>query len=439
MKCATYLCLLLVASTVLSVDAQRTRRPRRTRAPRPTPEPVATDPPVPVPVTSAPASSTPVVPETNTPATNAPDTNTPVVPETSVPETVAPDTDAPVVPTTDVPTVPETDAPATNAPDTNTPVVPETSVPETDAPVVERDFGDSLTLPGQSILESVREQYLDVVEALVAFIESSPSSMRPLLVRLAWHSCGQFNGAAMPIGGTTGGCIRTTPENALPDNAGVDVATEALEPVKAAFPFITYADLYQLAGNTALEYMGSPSLFFRPGRRDFVAPSETDLRCVDEAERMPLKHINNDAFPHLETLDYFFAKFGELGFSLDTDADALFKMVALMGGHQVGAMHLEISNNEGQWTTNNLEFGIEYFFNLENGPWGEGTQESDGTDIQYRGGPRPRFIMLPIDMVMRADRRLRNIVRAFSTDRALYETHFVAAWRQLQENGVDFA
>ena len=356
------------------------------------------------------------------PATDAP---VPVVPETDAPATDAPATDAPAT-DAPVPVVPETDAPATDA-------------PATDAPVVERDFGNSLTLPGQSILEAVREQYLDVVEALVALIESSPSSMRPLLVRLAWHSCGQFNGAAMPIGGTTGGCIRTTPENALPDNAGVDVATDALEPVKAAFPFITYADLYQLAGNTALEYMGSPSLFFRPGRIDFVAPTETDELCVGVAERMPLKHINNDAFPHRETLDYFFVKFAELGFSLDTDADALFKMVALMGGHNMGAMHLAISGNEGLWTANNLVFGIEYFFNLINGPWGPNTAESDGTDLQYRGGPQPRFIMLPIDMVMRQDARLSNIVRTFSTDRALFETHFVAAWRQLQENGVNFA
>eukprot|EP01061_Rhynchopus_euleeides_P031315 TRINITY_DN5184_c0_g1_i6.p3 TRINITY_DN5184_c0_g1~~TRINITY_DN5184_c0_g1_i6.p3 ORF type:complete len:112 (+),score=40.27 TRINITY_DN5184_c0_g1_i6:1106-1441(+) len=111
-----------------------------------------------------------------------------------------------------------------------------------------------------------------------------------------------------------------------------------------------------------------------------------------------------------------------------------------MGAHNMGAMHLAISGNEGQWTTNNLQFGTEYFYALENGPWGAGTGEQNGTDLQYRGGPAPgNFVMLPIDMVLRRDNRLRPIIQQFQTDRPAFEHYFTAAWRQIQENGVVFA
>ena len=226
--------------------------------------------------------------------------------------------------------------------------------------------------------------------------------------------------------GGNGGCLRTDPELGLEENIGLDVATLALEAVKSAHPFISYADLYSLAGNTALEYMGSPTLYFRPGRTDVTNPA---TQCVADNERLPTKNTG-DTYPHLTTLQYFFDKFGELGFSLDTDPNALYKMVSLMGGHGMGAMHLAVSGNEGQWTTNNLVFGTEYFFNLNSGDWD--AAEQGRTDLQYREG---RSVMLPIDIVMRADDRLRSIVDTFSRDRALFEGHFVAAWRQLQENG----
>ena len=311
-------------------------------------------------------------------------------------------------------------------------VPPPVPVPSTPPAPTGGGFGNARTTPGQGIEAGVRAQYLPVVSTIVGVIESQAPSFRPLLVRLAWHSLAHFDSTDRPIGGGNGGCLRTDPELGLEENIGLDVATRALEAVKSAHPFVSYADLYSLAGNTALEYMGSPTLFFRAGRTDFGNPA---AQCVNDNDRMPTKHFNNDNFPHLDTLDYFFDKFGELGISLDSDANALEKMVSLMGGHNMGAMHLAVSGNEGQWTTNNLVFGTEYFANLDQGAWGRNTAEEGRTDLQYRGGPGRRSVMLPIDMVMRADDRLRSIVRAFSHDRALFETHFVAAWRQLQENG----
>eukprot|EP01061_Rhynchopus_euleeides_P012534 TRINITY_DN2217_c0_g1_i4.p3 TRINITY_DN2217_c0_g1~~TRINITY_DN2217_c0_g1_i4.p3 ORF type:complete len:101 (+),score=38.14 TRINITY_DN2217_c0_g1_i4:2-304(+) len=97
-------------------------------------------------------------------------------------------------------------------------------------------------------------------------------------------------------------------------------------------------------------------------------------------------------------------------------------------------MHKEISGNEGQWTTNNYVFGNEYFYNLEKGAWGPYTARSWSTDLQYKGGPGLRFVMLPIDMVLRHDMRLRTIVRQFMNDKALFAKHFQLAWQQIQDN-----
>jgi catalase (peroxidase I) len=39
-------------------------------------------------------------------------------------------------------------------------------------------------------------------------------------------------------------------------NAGLDLARKILEPIKAKYPWITYADLWTLAGAVAIESMG---------------------------------------------------------------------------------------------------------------------------------------------------------------------------------------
>eukprot|EP01061_Rhynchopus_euleeides_P007114 TRINITY_DN160_c0_g1_i6.p1 TRINITY_DN160_c0_g1~~TRINITY_DN160_c0_g1_i6.p1 ORF type:complete len:390 (+),score=175.35 TRINITY_DN160_c0_g1_i6:70-1170(+) len=294
-----------------------------------------------------------------------------------------------------------------------------------------------LTPCGEGIVVEAIKEYKPVVESIVQVIEEEQEPFRPLLVRMAWHSMAQYNPALKPIGGGAGGCLRPGgPEHNLGENKGLDVAADKLEKVKKAHPFVSYADLYQLAGNTALEYMGSPELYFKPGRRDFVAPSELESKCITENERMPIKHFGEDRFPHRSTLQYFFDKFEQIGISLDKDENALHKMVSLMGAHNFGAMHKDISGNEGQWTTNNYEFGNEYYYNLENGAWGKWTGQSRGTDLQYKGGPGLKFIMLPIDMVMREDNRLRNIVRDFSRNKESFSKHFAEAWKQIQMNGM---
>ena len=54
--------------------------------------------------------------------------------------------------------------------------------------------------------------------------------------------------------------VRSFGEGDYAANAGLKVARDALEPVKYKFPWISYADLWTLAGATAVEDMGGATL-----------------------------------------------------------------------------------------------------------------------------------------------------------------------------------
>ena len=51
-------------------------------------------------------------------------------------------------------------------------------------------------------------------------------------------------------------------------NAGLGVARKVLEPVKAKFPNLSYADLYTYAGVVSVEEAGGPKIPFQTGRTD---------------------------------------------------------------------------------------------------------------------------------------------------------------------------
>ena len=63
-------------------------------------------------------------------------------------------------------------------------------------------------------------------------------------------------GSGSNSGGSNGATMRFSPESDYEANAGLKVARDRLEPVKAKFPWLTYADLYTLGGVVAVEEMG---------------------------------------------------------------------------------------------------------------------------------------------------------------------------------------
>jgi cytochrome c peroxidase len=261
-----------------------------------------------------------------------------------------------------------------------------------------------------------------VRKAIEAILEDN-DNMGPTLVRLAWHASGTYAKGGSPAGGSDGGRIRFGPEASDGANAGLDKMRALLEPIHAANPSMSYADLYAYSGAVAIEFMGGPHIPFQFGRSDYR--SEEEVKSAGQAVpngRLPDASKGSD---HIRDVFY------RMGFN---DKE----IVALSGAHTLGRCHTDRSGYSGPWTFAPTTLSNQYFDLLNNeiekpGYW----REKKWSGPKQYEDPTGELMMLPTDMALVWDDKFRPIVQTYAKDEGAFFKDFSGAFSKLLHLGCD--
>ena len=253
--------------------------------------------------------------------------------------------------------------------------------------------------------------YPTLVADITALLQAH--DVAPLFMSLSWHDAGMYSAALG--GGKPNSVMRFTDggEGAFAVNKALAGAVALLAPIRAKHACISHADLWALAANVALEFMGGPKVPTRFGRLDAASSAES----VESAEgRVP--DDDKDA-AHLRAI--FRAK----GFN---DRE----IVAFAGRHTVGACDTAMGFS-GQWTREPRTFDNSYFVDLLNKRWRSHRVEASGkTQMLDESGTSA---MLLTDLALREDLGFRPFVERYANDQPRFFADFAAVWAKMQELG----
>jgi cytochrome c peroxidase len=205
--------------------------------------------------------------------------------------------------------------------------------------------------------------------------------------------------------------MRYEAEGGDPANAGLQHARVFLEPVKAKHSWVTYADLWTLAGVVAIKEMGGPEIPWKGGRTDYVDDSKLPPRG-----RFPDGAQGSD---HLRCIFY------RMGFN---DLE----IVALSGAHNLGRCHSDRSGFEGARVNNPTRFSNRYFRLLLSLQW-RMKKLPNGIEqfVNYDEDSETELMMLPTDIALTQDKSFRKWVKLYAPDKDRFFEDFSKVFSKL--------
>eukprot|EP01025_Chloroclados_australasicus_P035256 TRINITY_DN3594_c0_g3_i2.p1 TRINITY_DN3594_c0_g3~~TRINITY_DN3594_c0_g3_i2.p1 ORF type:complete len:322 (+),score=50.27 TRINITY_DN3594_c0_g3_i2:109-1074(+) len=239
----------------------------------------------------------------------------------------------------------------------------------------------------------------------------------PIMVRTGWHDAGTYN-VADGTGGATGTLRFDVEINAAP-NAGLSLALKLLNKTKKDHPEVSWADLMQMAGATAIEVAGGPKIDMLYGRKD-----AEEHECGDTTG-LP---AGNSPFPqddtaagHLRTVFY------RMGFNDQ-------EIVALSGAHTLGRAFKQRSGipkvDETKYT--------------KDGPGTKGGQSWTEEWLQFDNSyfkevkekMNPDLLVMETDDVIFKDPGFAPYANKYHDDNDAFMADYAAAHKKLSELGV---
>ncbi|KAI9730246.1 MAG: hypothetical protein M1834_006010 [Cirrosporium novae-zelandiae] len=253
------------------------------------------------------------------------------------------------------------------------------------------------------------------IAALMRQPDYDDGSAGPVFVRLAWHSAGTYD-LETDTGGSNGAGMRYEAEGGDPANAGLQHARMFLEPLKTKHPWITYSDLWTLAGIIAIKEMGGPEIEWKGGRTDYK----------DDSKLPPRGRLPDGALAE----DHIRAVFYRMGFNDQ-------EIVALCGAHNLGRCHSDRSGFDGAWVNNPTRFSNQYYKLLTSVEWKPKTLPSGIHQFAYYDEDmETELMMLPTDMALISDPSFSKWVHKYSQDKEIFFTDFAKAFAKLVELGI---
>lgn len=235
----------------------------------------------------------------------------------------------------------------------------------------------------------------------------------PALYSALAFQCASTYRATDYAGGCNGARIRFPPMSAWPVNKGLDAALEALKPVKAKHPNLSWADLIVLAGTAAQEAAGAPAvgLPFCGGR-------------TDAADGAGTEHLapRNYSSPEIAVKD-------NIKVSGLSPAEA----VALAGRLRSPARQRALGYS-GSWSgpkasPSGAKLSNEFYKVLLNSDWEKAKSKSGKDEFVAKG--KPGVFATPEDLVIKTDPELSAIAKGYAADNAKFLKAFSAAWTKL--------